>query len=216
MRKGIQITAHSGCEDTKPNSWEYFDKAHELSCDFIEIDIRKRIGKLWLSHNEIATTKGLIRLADAVKYMKEHNLFLNCDLKEPIFEEVYQLLLKMQYLDHVVFSGSVKEKDIYAHGEAVNQILFNVENIYPNKEIDENASEWIINEYKRLGIHWINIDYHQLNSDFIKRLTEENIKVSTWTVDQEADMEYMMQLGVSNITTHRVGTMKLIQERYGY
>lgn len=216
MQSEIKITAHSGCEDTKPNSWEYLFKAHELSCDFIEIDIRKRLGRLWLSHNEISTTKGLIRLTDAIMYMKEHNLFLNCDLKEPIFEEVYQLLLKMQYTDHVVFSGSVLEKDIHAHGDAVNQILFNVENIYSNKEIDENASEWIIDEYKRLGIHWINIDYHQLNSEFVKRLTEENIKVSTWTVDQEADMEYMMQLGVSNITTHRVGTMKLIQERYGY
>ena len=39
--KLILLTAHSGCENTAQNSAEYIQKALDLPCDIIEVDVRK-------------------------------------------------------------------------------------------------------------------------------------------------------------------------------
>lgn len=204
MKKKILITAHAGCEGTEPNTWESLKKALELPCDFIEIDIRKKDGELWLSHDQMETAKGVIPLIDAMTYLVKQSKYINCDLKEPIFADVYELLQKKDYLDKVVFSGNVTQRDIESHPEITHQIIFNIENIPTRTEINNEDYEWIIQKYKNLNLHWMNIDYRHLNLNFLKRLIEEKIKVSVWTLDQETHMEKMIQLEVSNITTHNV------------
>ena len=35
------ITAHSGCENTPPNSREFIEKAFDVRCEMLEIDINR-------------------------------------------------------------------------------------------------------------------------------------------------------------------------------
>lgn len=215
MKKKIQITAHAGCEGTEPNTWESLKKALELPCDYIEMDIRKKDGELWLSHNQMESTKGVISFIDAIDYLVKEQKSINCDLKEPIFEDVYEILKKHAFLNKAIFSGSVTQKDIKAHPEVVHQIMFNIENIFTKDEINNEDYEWIIEKYKKLGLQWMNIDYQRLNPCFFKRLGENKIKVSVWTVDQETHIEKMIQSGVSNITTHNVKLLACLLKRSG-
>lgn len=215
MMKNILITAHSGCEGTKPNSMEYLDIVSELSCDYAEIDLRLKDGEIWLSHNEIAATKGLITLTEAVKYFNKKQIKINCDLKEPIFPKVHEALRRLNYIDKAVFSGSIRLMEPVQYETIREQIIFNLENINSYSGQQEEELDQCITFYKKNRIVWMNLNYHRLNVKLMDRLKKAGIKVSVWTVDEEEDLERMINMGVSNITTHSVTRLNDLLKRQG-
>lgn len=80
------ITAHSGCEGTERDSLESIEKALQYNADAIEIDVRRaQDGVLRLSHNLLSEDeyKSKALVADAFDRIKNTDLLVNCDIKEP-------------------------------------------------------------------------------------------------------------------------------------
>ena len=77
--------------------------------------------------------------------------------------------------------------------EFINQYLTS------NKKVDESPSQ-----YAALGIN--GIDYHyalfHLHPDWVKTAQGKGMSVNAWTVDKEADIQEMIDLGVHAITTN--------------
>lgn len=80
------ITAHSGCEGTERDSLESIEQALLLDADAIEIDVRRaQNGVLRLSHDLLSEEgyKSKSLAADAFDRIRDTDLLVNCDIKEP-------------------------------------------------------------------------------------------------------------------------------------
>lgn len=126
------LTAHSGSDNTAPNSWEFIHKYIQTKVNAIEIDIRKnQDDKLYLYHDSLnEMTENTVYLEDVLKLLKQYpNMSINCDLKEENLEQsVIQLFKKYGLLKQLIFSGTVDLDHITNNPT----ICFNIENDYPD------------------------------------------------------------------------------------
>lgn len=96
MREKLNITAHSGCDGTAPDSVESIITGLRNGADGVEVDVRLDCdGHLVLSHDEEPGGRypGRVPLDEAVRIIaKEGTALLNCDLKEArVLEAVLDL-----------------------------------------------------------------------------------------------------------------------------
>jgi len=132
------VTAHSGCENTTPNSIESFEAAVLGKADTAEIDIRiskDRIPVLshdgsWFTGTEEAALsisdsrserlKGIVTLREILEIAAESNICLNLDIKDfSAVDEVMKLLKSTGTDRKSVFSGYspdqvIKLRNIYS------------------------------------------------------------------------------------------------------
>ena len=87
------ITAHSGCEETAPNSIEHIKAAIASGAEMIEFDVRNIGGVLLLSHDEPEDTTACPTLREAFALVAPaENLHMNIDVKtEGLIEGVMAL-----------------------------------------------------------------------------------------------------------------------------
>ena len=105
--KLILLTAHSGCENTAQNSAEYIQKALDLPCDIIEIDVRKNADGFYLSHDALHG-KSAVMLDEALELLgKKPSVCVNFDLKEDIVCSLVEYLEQKNFMYRAFFSGSV-------------------------------------------------------------------------------------------------------------
>lgn len=212
MIKTCLITAHAGCENTKANTMESLKLAVTLPCDVIEIDVRKKDGRLWLLHNEIETTKGLVSLEEALTFLKAYSKKINCDLKEEILQETANLVEKLGLIRQVVYTGSVTLQDISRDSKIRGHIFLNIENICGKAQLDEEDIDGLLELYEKLEVGGMNIEFSKVDDLFMKKAQEKKILITVWTVDEEEDMRKMAALGVYSMTTHRVWALGQILE----
>lgn len=217
------LTAHSGCEGTAPNSQDYIDLVKTLDVDVIEIDVRLKDGKLLLSHNEIADDDDPVAFEEAVLSLKECGKRINCDLKEEIYDEVRKKVAELGLTDQVIYSGSVTLQNIKDYPQEADRILFNLENLFQEKEMEalreagsnltDEKIEEIFEVYKKNGISGMNVFYGLVNEKFMEAAKKAGVRVAVWTVDDQETMERMKSLGVYSVTTHEIHKWKELEEK---
>ena len=99
------ITAHGGAYGTGRNSKMYFSRIPEYGCDALEVDVRKRGKRLYISHLPALFSKRRLSLEYAFEKAKEYGLYINCDMKEcGLLEDVLALARKVGIEDKIFFT----------------------------------------------------------------------------------------------------------------
>lgn len=111
------ITAHSGCEDTARDSMASIERALALGADAIEVDVRvDSNGDLRISHNEVtqAEYNNKPLFTDILEMIRDTELQLNCDVKEPA--ALYLLLAEAKRYgfgrDRLILTGCVSPEQL--------------------------------------------------------------------------------------------------------
>ena len=229
-----QVTAHRGCPTVAPENTAYsFEAALESDTDYIELDVQLTSdGQLVVFHDDTLerTTNGKGKLTDHT-YAELMKLSAGCkfgngtdfaDAKIATLEEVLQLVGKEKMLN-------IELKDV---GDSVRATEKTVELIeeynitsscyvssfsYPLlkivKRLDPKIKTALIanvatsTSFSRLKyIDAVSLNYIFVNQTIINTAHQSGKRVFVWTVDNRADIEQMMLLGVDNIITNEPDT----------
>jgi glycerophosphoryl diester phosphodiesterase len=213
----VNLTLHSGANDTVPNTRQYLDSCIGIKADFIEVDARSTVdGTVILHHNpdiqglQISTStyttlqeadKNLTTLEEAMVFAKENNFKLNIDLKDiSTAKPLATVLQKASFVQKCVISGCHKEDllDIRAI-EPEAKIIFNLE---PEDFVSAKALAARIDMLKELEPIAANLNYRLLASDQIGNLLEFPIPLCVWTVDTEEGFTLCSHFALNSITTN--------------
>lgn len=208
------ITAHSGSDGTRPNSWEFINQYLKSKVDVIEIDVRcHKDGTLYLSHDLIGDFSDVVLLKDCFEKIKEYPFMkINCDLKESSLEKkVVELAEHYDILKQLILSGTVNP---YYLKSMIHKplVCYNVENYFVDfyshhSKYEKDMKLWVdeLEDYlKENQLNILNINYQFCSIELISMLHKKNIKVSLWTVDDQRKREEYRKIGVFNITTRQV------------
>lgn len=208
-----RITAHSGCEGTKPGSMEGIRAALASGADTIELDLRWYGGEVLLSHDPIRAERQAeyVRLPEVLAQMAGTAARFNCDLKEEAaFAPTLACFRAFGMEDRMEFTGMYPLAQPDA--DACYQVYLNVENIpgvtesVPlGQEAAAQIAAWF--EQTRAARHTLaglNIEIVQLTEESLAVFRAHAIALSCWTVDAPEDLAFCLHAGVANITTNEV------------
>ncbi len=219
------ITAHSGCDNTAPNSREFIEYALNLGAECFEVDVRKD-GEdvLMLSHDK--TEEKCLTLKEAFEILAKYpNRLINCDLKEEGLEQSVLTLAKECKVDkQLIFTGAVNPKCFTVGREDYKDVSWyvNAEIFVPDiyKMVAESKSEdeikaclvGSLDEYKKYNVKGINWHY-KLARLAETEIKEHGLKFSVWTVDDESEISAFIKDGVENITTRNLKMALNLREK---
>ncbi|KLO24675.1 MULTISPECIES: glycerophosphodiester phosphodiesterase [unclassified Marinitoga] len=227
----ILITAHSGCNNTKDNSFEHIYSAIKSNADVIEIDIDISIDRiLVLSHDpfiyqysghfektsnissEVLKSNGIITLESVLKRINM-TIPLNLDLKSiEVIEPTIKLLKKLNYTDNIIFSGCnsnwvVKIRNLCdEYGVFLNSQEF--ENLA--KENYKKFIKVFVKTAIKTGAIGLNLNYKLCSEELVYQAHLNGLFVQVWTLDKEEDMKKLIKMNVDGITTHNPLLLKKI------
>lgn len=224
MNKRTLITAHSGADGTPENSIAFVRYALTTDADAFEVDVRReKDGTLVLSHDALCG-EHYPTLHEALMLLKKHpSMKINCDLKEPGLEAaVLKLAEQMQLSDRLIFSGTVNyERVQQLDAQDKVKIYANIEEQIPEMyqryregNYDLALAEQVCVVYRKKGIQVINVNERLVTQNFWEILSENGIKLSVWTVNDENEITKMLRYGVYNITTRNLSAALLLRDRY--
>ncbi len=213
------IVAHSGCDNTVPDSLEGIIAALNQNVDYIEVDLRLYEENVYLSHDPIDENQldRYVTFQDVLKLLKPEKVKLNCDLKErSVFEYALKNLREYGMEERAVFTGDY-ENNIVAN--AKYSYFLNVEkkelHLYDNI-IEEQDANKIIDFYtncKDKAMEALNINYRIISPSAKAKFYASGIRISHWTVDDPNDIEDLLQNNVFSITTNNVAYAVLARAR---
>lgn len=225
------IYGHRGASQYAPeNTFAAYKKAIEMGADGIEIDIHKsKDGHLIVCHDErvdrTTNGKGYIKdltleeinsldggswfseefrgekiplLEEVLEFVKKENILLNIELKNgPIFydgieEDLIELVKAFNLVEHTIISS------------------FNHYSLNHIKNIDKQFKIGILYiagmiepwEYARkVGASYIHPLYLTINEEVVLKSQKNGIKVNTFTVNIEEEIELMQSFKVDGIIT---------------
>lgn len=212
------ITAHSGCDNTCPNSEEFLVHAFASNADAVEVDVRESRGELVLSHDE--AMPNAVHLAAAFEMLKKHsNKMMNCDLKHSGLEaKVYKLAEEIGVENQLIYTGEV-DKVLFEDKNAFPGVLWyaNMGNIISGAEDKlKNLPEaekkdfllYVLHETAKsnaAGINW-----HYKDAEIIwEDAKKSQIGISVWTVDDIALLKEYISRDPDNITTNIISKINL-------
>ncbi|MBR0164531.1 MAG: glycerophosphodiester phosphodiesterase [Lachnospiraceae bacterium] len=210
------ITAHSGADNTAPNSLSFVHRALSSPADTIEVDVRlHKSGLLYLSHDAVDEEESaLLSLREVLETIRAGSKRINCDLKEPGLEQAVCALAREAGLSgRLILTGTVspafmKESGLLRDAEVYLNIEEMIPGLYPRclaepKEIPVAAREMadICHTY---GIGCINANHLLATGDFLSVIREEGLSVSVWTVDEAPLFRHFLREKVCNITTRNL------------
>ena len=105
------ITAHSGCENTPPNSIEHIEAAIASGAEMIEVDVRMAEGTLVLSHDVPEDASSLPTLRKCFEMVAPaENLHMNIDVKtEGLIPHVMALAGEFDLCERIIFTGACND-----------------------------------------------------------------------------------------------------------
>ncbi len=201
------ITAHSGCEGRPDNSLEYVRFALGCGADALEVDVRRRSGGLYISHDPSAGFCPSLR--EVFELAQGSGMTLNCDLKEPGLEwEVLDLARACGV--EVVFSGTVSA-GLLAEAEIRDRTLWNPDNAVHDfwERVKKGGSltaediRLVAERCRERGAKAVNVYYGFCSPENLAIFRERGVGVSAWTVDEEGEARRLLEAGVCNITSRR-------------
>ena len=205
MKHRTIVTAHSGCEGTAPNSMDHIRTGLSCGAEMIEIDIREKDGRLYLSHDEgnPAAAVPFGTFLDELK--KAPGVRVNCDVKtDGLAEAVMREATAKGLTDRIVFTGSCmgEEELIGRMGGEFWHSIWDREEYAP-----------ALDSMKKSGAKILNMPYGFANEETVSEAAKIGVSFSCWTADSEAEIRRLLALGVYNITTrHPVLALRLREE----
>lgn len=204
------ITAHSGCENTPPNSREHILAAIASGSEMIEVDVRMVNGELRLSHDIPEHADACVTLRECFSLVAPaENLHMNIDVKtEGLLEPVMTLAKEFTLDGRIIFTGACNDDR-----ELALSLGSDVwRSMWPGQEIDDGIAA-----NKKDGSPFLNVAYCMITEENDKMLRENGLGFSAWTVDKEYFLRLFLKMGISNITTRNpVLAMKLRKEIQGF
>ena len=196
------LTAHSGCENTVPNSQAYIEKAVKSGCDIVELDVRKNEQGFYLSHDMPSSGTPLLFLEQALKLFEAvPSLCVNFDLKEEILPSLIEFLEQKNFMHRSFFSGCVSSETFRSLTKAKDRVLYNVS----LSEKKDKAASFLRELKDNLpGLKALNLSFEDISKDFVFACHKEGLQVFIWTPDTEADIKRMIDYAVDGITTNAV------------
>ncbi len=204
------ITAHSGCEETAPNSIEHIKAAIASGAEMIEFDVRNADGTLLLSHDVPENPGACPTLREAFALVAPaENLHMNIDVKtEGLIEGVMALAKEFDLCKRIIFTGA-------CNGDRALAVSLGGDmwrSMWPGQEIADGIAA-----NKKDGSPFLNVAYCMITEENNKALCEAGYGFSAWTVDKEYFLRLFLKMGVSNITTRKPAlAMKLRKEIQGF
>ena len=201
------ITAHSGAENTAPNSYGYLKAVPTFGCEAMEVDVRCRRDIVYLNHEyRWWGIKGVPTIGDAFCVAKENNMLINCDLKEGMRSLVAlnRIAEDMGVTDNLIFTGNYKSrlyKELKYGKVFLNGVAIAKE--YRLKMIPENISviKKLIEDTGNPNIVGINFKYTFFSEELAEEARRLGLLVSVFTVQDESVYRRLLNAGVYNITT---------------
>jgi glycerophosphoryl diester phosphodiesterase len=244
MSKFPAVIAHRGaCRIAPENTLPAFQKAIEMGCDSIEVDVHmSKDGHVIVIHDSTLnrttdgdglvvdhTLAGLKKLDAGKHFSKE---FIGTTI--PALEEVFQLVipsniqliieLKGNYTDLEHKVAALIRKFKYEHKAVISSsnlsYLRNVKRLHPHISIQADifwTFENIVDYAKRLKVDIvcpIHFFVSQLSQTHIKKLKANNIKLYTFTIDSEERMICMIKKKVDGIMTNRPDILIALKADY--
>lgn len=77
----------------------------------------------------------------------------------------------------------------------------------------ENFGSDLIELAKKHNFTGLNLDYNGITKEFIEECKANDLRILTWTVDGDADVERLTRWGIQAITTNRPDTARRAMER---
>jgi glycerophosphoryl diester phosphodiesterase len=204
------ITAHSGCENTPPNSKEHILAAIASGAEMIEFDVRMANGELILSHDVPENPEECVTLRECFSLVAPaENLHMNIDVKtEGLIVPVMTLAKEFPLDGRIIFTGACNNDRELALSLGADMWR----SMWPGMEIADG-----INDNKKDGSPFLNVAYCMITEENNRELVENGFAFSAWTVDEEHLLRHFLTMGLANITTRNpVLAMQLRKEIQGF
>ena len=224
MGHKMKVIGHRGAmgHETE-NSLASIQKAMDLGVDMIEIDVfRIKSGEIVVFHDErldrLSNAGGLIEEYD---YFDLRKVILNGNHKIPILQDVLKLIDGRVPLNIELKGANTSDRvnfitDYYIRerGWKLEDFLissFNWEELKSMRAYNPDIAIAVLTEddplkaipiAKELGAVAINPHYKNVNSEIVKSIHDEGLKVYVWTVNETKDIENMRRFGVDGIFTN--------------
>ncbi|XJZ26610.1 glycerophosphodiester phosphodiesterase [Bacillota bacterium Lsc_1132] len=237
MRRPL-ITAHTGCENTRPNSIQSVLEGINAGAEIIEVDIRStKDGVPVLFHDETvetvigkkriheltfeelgysATDKEIVRLEEVLPIIRENHRIINLDLKEEnAIEPMIQTVERYYMRDQSIISGCEKDRAFYLKERyRPYQVLLNASanQLRKSAGYDELFIKETCNDAIAASCCGININYQYCKEELVEYALFRCLSVLVWTVDDPEPMKKFLNLNVQSITTHEVKTLYDLRE----
>lgn len=215
------ITAHSGCDGTADNSYEYLLHAISTEADAFEVDVHRSIdGRFYLSHDSFEDA--CPDLLTAFELLKESNKLINCDLKMDGLElDVLSFAREAGVVDQLLFSGSVSLSTLKENEAVRDRTLFNITPILPDviahyrRGVLGTRDDWVkvIQVCKEYRIKSINIPFELCTDNVIELLNSNDINISAWTVNDADIAHHLLEKNIYNITTRNTNMVCSLRHR---
>lgn len=224
--------AHRGASAYYPeNTMLSFEKAIEMGCTGIETDVQlTKDGVLVLIHDELVdrTTNGKGFVKD-YPYNELNKLDAGCwksneftGLKIPTVEELLLLtkdkniIINFELKNGIVMYEGIEQKliDLIHKHRMESKVIFSGFNHYSmakchkiSKEISTGVlyMEGLYKPYnyaKTLGAKAIHPHFNALNEEVIKRSQKHRVKINVFTVNDEKQMKFFLDMKVDGIITN--------------
>lgn len=237
-----KVWAHRGASAYAPeNTLEAFLLAAEQGADGVELDVQlTKDGEMVVVHDEeidrVSDGSGFVKdytlaelkilnfnkthpeyqdvkiptLREVYEALKPTGMTINVELKTGIFwykdleKKVLELTKEMGMEDRVIYS-SFNHYSI----QQMKKIVPEAETAYLYSDVILNVAEYAKNT-KVDGLH--PAVYHVKMADFLKEYLGSNLNVRVWTVNEKADMKWLIDAGVTAIITNYPDMAVLIKK----
>ena len=205
----IAILSHNSY--IKTNSNEKLAISDLNFSDLLRMEKEKRI---IFDHNKGKITK-LVEIFDLIR---TKNKILNLDIKEDeSIEPTVAAVKNSNMLDYIVISGCERIRASYLKKNFPEfQVLFNVgETLSDLVNIDYKSAVKTVCRYAiQAGCCGINIPYQICTEELVNYAHLRFLPVSVWTIDDIAEMQKYINMGVFSITTKKPIELRKIFDGY--
>ncbi|HLN17806.1 MAG TPA: glycerophosphodiester phosphodiesterase [Acidimicrobiales bacterium] len=218
----VTAIAHRGDpEGQRENTLAAFDAAVRQGADMVELDLRRTAdGSIVVLHDEtLERLWGVPARVDELT-VTEVRAVTDGDDRIPTLAEALrhvELPVMVDFTGPEVVEGALLE---VRQADAVERCLFVTDHVDALRQLRSAAPE------VRIGLTWLGhqppppaltdeLDASYWNPWFplldpasVDELHERGLAVSTWTVDEVADIEAVLALGVDAVVTNRIGRLR--------
>lgn len=222
-RKTLVIGHRGAMGHETENTLASVEKAMEMGVDMIEIDVFKiKSGEIVVFHDDTVD-----RLSNGGGKIEDYNIFdlqqlrLDNNQKIPMLQDVLQLINNRVRLNielkgantadrvNFIVNYYIREKDWSLENFLISS--FNWDELRKMRMLNPEIPIAVLTESdplealpiaRDLKAEAINPNYHKLSADNVRKISGENFKVYTWTVNDTTDIKKMQGLGVDGIITN--------------
>jgi glycerophosphoryl diester phosphodiesterase len=226
MTKAIAIAHRGDPIGERENTLAAFLSAVRAGADMVELDLRRtRDGRIVVLHDATLTRLwGLDRPVSGLD-LAEVVAIGSGTLRVPTLDEVVRAVevpLMVDFTEGDVVEGAVQ---VIRSADAMRRSLFVTGNVEALRALRRSAPEarigltWTnegpapIELLESLGAEYWNPTFGLVSSEAVLAVHEAGFRVSTWTVDDPADMAKVIDTGVDAVVTNQIARLRAILPR---